>query len=179
MVELSKSGEPVICSGCRAPIEQVTPDMHHPVPVFLSRALLDCVGLTFVVCAPLPDGRHPCLEQAILLHAIAGAGFLAHRSQPPQPPRTVVGCVPAYVADALADVGWPDYGPVTGHQRVVCAGCRCPAWSSPRARRFQATHPGMCVRLCIPCAFVEFATHDTGWAYTDVDQEPWERLLDS
>lgn len=57
------SGKPITCDGCRARIERVhAATMVHPV----RRPALWPVGSVFIVCAPMPDGSHPCLDLAVL-----------------------------------------------------------------------------------------------------------------
>lgn len=65
-VALTGSGKPIICDGCRAPVEAVTEAMKHPVPREVALAVYGQEDLVYIVCAPLPDGSQPCLELAKL-----------------------------------------------------------------------------------------------------------------
>jgi hypothetical protein len=40
--------------------------MQHPVPDQIARATYGRVDLTYIVCAPLPDGTQSCLDLALL-----------------------------------------------------------------------------------------------------------------
>lgn len=56
------AGIPVTCDGCGAPVEAVTDAMKHPVPEHFGYG----PAVIYIVCGPMPDGRQPCLDVAIM-----------------------------------------------------------------------------------------------------------------
>lgn len=63
---LTTSGQPVVCDGCGAVVEQVTDAMKHPVPADVAITLYGRPDIVYIVCAPLPEGAQPCLTLAQL-----------------------------------------------------------------------------------------------------------------
>lgn len=66
MISCTPSGQPIICDGCGAVVEEVTEAMRHPVPREIAIRNYGKTDLVYIVCAPLPDGRQPCLDLAQL-----------------------------------------------------------------------------------------------------------------
>jgi hypothetical protein len=57
------SGQRIVCDGCRTPQQTVDPETQvYPV----RRPELWPAGTKFIVCPPLPDGSHPCLDLAVM-----------------------------------------------------------------------------------------------------------------
>lgn len=69
-IATTPSGRLIVCDGCAAPIETVTPAMKHPVPPEIAQTVYDkdnsSGSLVYIVCAPLRDGSQPCLDLAQL-----------------------------------------------------------------------------------------------------------------
>jgi len=149
------NGDPVRCDGCGAPVEQVTDAMRHVMPHALAVDLLGDVGYGYVVCAPMPDGTQPCLRKAVIRDAI----LLAERRAPAGVRgRPVIACIPRELG------GWwtgadGTCAPAPDDQLSSCDNPRCgePMWLNRRGQLLIGMVCGHGVRLCMPCAVVEYA----------------------
>lgn len=66
MIARTPRGKPITCDGCGAAVEKVTAAMTHPLPRHVAITTYGKADLSYIVCAPLPDGRQPCLHLAQL-----------------------------------------------------------------------------------------------------------------
>lgn len=66
-VATTASGQPITCDGCGAYIERVdAATMVVPLPPDLAVRNYGHTGVSYIVCAPLPDDSRPCLSLAEL-----------------------------------------------------------------------------------------------------------------
>jgi hypothetical protein len=155
VVETDALGDPLRCDGCGSMVERILPGMWQPMPAALAAVLYGCEEVSYLVCAPLPDGRQPCLRRALTLDAVTVARSLAPAGGFLSP--IVIAGVPRDLMGWWVAAGEPRFVPGSGYILAGCDNPRCgrEMWLGPNGQALAGIAQGQAVRLCLPRATVE------------------------